>query len=224
MPTKLAFLLTAAALLGGNSPEVQSDQWLCEGVARGSHGAIVIVHFYAADDGTVIDRGVAWTPPTTSRKVSGRSLAALDLMVSYDHADRINLGAPSVIDASVLSRESLGFLDDSIVVLGLQRTLFTGKFDVSGTTKGGVQYRSATLASDSGNRLAGRFANAAEGHLLVASAIGKPLASIVYDFSARRERDRLFRAAWDEAEQKLARPTQCDRTSSDAGTISVAAR
>jgi hypothetical protein len=210
----------AAGLLGAEAAGPQSDQWLCEGVARGSRDAIVIVQFYVGANGTVIAHSAGWRPPTRTRKVGGRGLSSLDVMISYDDASRWGVGAPTSIDASVLSREPLAVLDGSIVVLALPRTIFTGEFDVSASSKGGVAYRSATLAGDSGSRLVGRFGKAGAGRLLVESPTGNPLALVVYDFSARQERDRLFRAAWDKAEQALARSSQCVRTTPDIGPIS----
>lgn len=214
--------LAVAALVGVQTEEGQPEQWLCGYSAVGSRGSSLDVQFYVEANGTVVGQGVLWSPPVVRRVIGERGLAEIGLTVAFDHADKSGLGAPANIGASVLDKTNLDVLDDAtamLVVAGAASPKVS--FDVSGEMESG-HYRSSTLANSNDVTTADiliRLGSGRRGTLVVLGADRNILAAIDYDFSGRKERDRLFRKAWRIAKAKIARLTQCDKTSADAGVL-----
>ena len=175
------------------------------------------VQFYVRADGTLVGKGVLWSPPVKSRSIRKPELSDLDLLIGFDDASQAGLGAPTSMGTAILA-SNVDVLDKAIaklVVDGAAPAETT--FGVRDTRTTAPHYRAADFGSEVARTIGSPGSKARGAELLVTSETNETLVSIVYDLAGVGERDRLFRRAWADARSKLRRPMQCEKTSGDGG-------
>ncbi len=219
----LAFIAALVGLHAGDTPPAPSHHWRCVGVAKGAGQSQVEVDILGKTGGKRTLHMTTWAPP----RIGGRQWTAgfmedePELDVAYFLATPEGLGPPTFISTSVVSLRGPQILKGGRIGLVLDRQRErTAPLEMPQTWRAKVEHFIATrIQILAGPQADGSILNkellealetAHSGQAKLRGSKGEVLAWIRYDFSAREDRDRMYREARAEAEARALHPETCE--------------
>lgn len=223
-------LLAAAAAAPDETLPAPEDQWVCSAAAEGPRQSAVHVAIQVTASGELVATYVDWSPPLATPAIPpGRP--APELAFYFEQAGADGIGPVTGVLATVSSIG--GSLDGkrwSVSVDGagpwqvtVDDTMAMPDVLVNGRT---LRYRSAFIGPNPGlgptdPRLLAALAGAASARVEFLDRRGRVLAFSQYDLTATADRDRLFGAAWSQAEDRTHHLDSCEQATGTPPPVPV---